>query len=308
MVPAPDINMDLIEDYYEILQVHHLAEPEVIEAAYKKLAQKYHPDINKATTSAAKMKKINEAHEVLSDSARRKEYDAKRLQGRGSSEKPRETTESIKPRPALKVLPRHIRFKNLDYDQSKTTHFDIENTGGPFTSLSVGRDRLPAWLEVTGIEKLGSQALPARVHIKVNGRHVGSQYESFIPVRIENTALNYSEEVQVRIEIAVAGPVLQIDGRFMEFNVTTDILPQPKSLRLINTGVGYIEGDLVPRQRWIKISPRHVHFDSQQEVQVQIDTANLVNNMMGYIDIKTNCASDVITIKATLVEAKKRTK
>ncbi len=178
--------MDVLEDYYEILQVHPLAEPEVIEAAYKKLAQKYHPDVNRATTAAAKMKKINEAHEILSDFPRRREYDAKRLQGRGPSEKPREKAESVKQAPALKVLPRHIRFKNLDYDQSKTTHFDIENTGGPFTGYSVGTDRLPAWLEVTGIEKLGGQALPARVHIKVNGRHVGSQYECFIPVRIEN--------------------------------------------------------------------------------------------------------------------------
>jgi hypothetical protein len=300
--------MDLFEDYYEILQVHHLAEPEVIEAAYKKLAQKYHPDVNRATTAAAKMKKINEAHEILSDSARRREYDSRRLQGRGSSDKPKEPAESVKRPPALKVLPKHIRFKNLDYDQSKTTHFDIENTGGPFTGYGVGTDRLPTWLEVTGIEKLGSQALPARVHIKVNGRHIGSQYECFIPVRIENASLNYSEEVQVRIEIAVAGPVLQIDGKFMEFNVTTDVLLLPQSLRLINTGVGYIEGDLVPRQKWIKISPRHVRFDSQQAIQVQIDTANLVNNMMGYIDVKTNCAHDVITIKATLVEAKKKTK
>ena len=254
------------------------------------------------------MKKINEAHETLSDSPRRREYDAKRLHGRGSSEKPKETAENVKQPPTLKVLPKHIRFKNLDYDQIKATHFDIENTGGPFTGYSVGTDRLPTWLEVTGIEKLGSQALPARVHIKVNGRHIGSQYEYFIPVRIENAALNYSEEVQVRIEIAVAGPVLQIDGQFMEFNVTTDVLPLPQSLRLINTGVGCIEGDLVPRQKWIKISPRHVRFDSQQVVQVQIDTANLVNNMMGYIDVKTNCAHDVITIKATLVEAKKKTK
>lgn len=35
------------EDYYRILQVHYLAEPEIIESAYKRLAKKYHPDVNK---------------------------------------------------------------------------------------------------------------------------------------------------------------------------------------------------------------------------------------------------------------------
>ena len=46
------------EDYYEILQIHHSAEPEIIKAAYGKLAQKYHPDINKDPAAGERMKKI----------------------------------------------------------------------------------------------------------------------------------------------------------------------------------------------------------------------------------------------------------
>lgn len=38
--------MQLQYDYYKILQVHNLAEPEIIESAYKRLARKYHPDVN----------------------------------------------------------------------------------------------------------------------------------------------------------------------------------------------------------------------------------------------------------------------
>lgn len=68
--------MAIIEDYYRILQVHFLAEPEVIESAYKRLAKKYHPDVNKAAGSDARMKKINEAYETLSDSGKRRAYDA----------------------------------------------------------------------------------------------------------------------------------------------------------------------------------------------------------------------------------------
>lgn len=64
------------KDYYEILQVHPRAEGEVIAAAYRKLAQMYHPDSRKDDPSAsARMVEINEAKEVLSDPQRRSRYD-----------------------------------------------------------------------------------------------------------------------------------------------------------------------------------------------------------------------------------------
>jgi diguanylate cyclase (GGDEF)-like protein len=70
--------MAILEDYYRILQVHYLAEPEVIESAYKRLAKKYHPDVNKMAGSEVRMKKINEAYETLSDGTKRRAYDAQR--------------------------------------------------------------------------------------------------------------------------------------------------------------------------------------------------------------------------------------
>jgi len=65
-------------DYYAILQVHPNAEPEVIDAAYRRLAAKYHPDVNSSPDATARMQQINEAHRVLSDPARRAAYDARR--------------------------------------------------------------------------------------------------------------------------------------------------------------------------------------------------------------------------------------
>ena len=66
--------MDEWEDYYKILQVHYLAEPEVIEGAYKKLLKKYHPDVNKEHNAEEVMKLINRAYEVLGDPVSRKQY------------------------------------------------------------------------------------------------------------------------------------------------------------------------------------------------------------------------------------------
>ena len=66
------------DDLYEILQVHHAAEPEVIEAAYRRLARKYHPDVNKSDQADGMMKALNRAYEVLSDPAKRAAYDRER--------------------------------------------------------------------------------------------------------------------------------------------------------------------------------------------------------------------------------------
>ena len=65
-------------DYYAILQVHPNAEPEVIDAAYRRLAAKYHPDVNPSADATARMQRINEAHRVLSDPSLRAAYDARR--------------------------------------------------------------------------------------------------------------------------------------------------------------------------------------------------------------------------------------
>ena len=64
------------KDYYKILGVDKKATEKEIRQAYRKLARKYHPDVNPGDTSAEeKFKEINEANEVLSDPEKRKKYD-----------------------------------------------------------------------------------------------------------------------------------------------------------------------------------------------------------------------------------------
>ena len=65
-------------DFYGILQVHPRAEKEVIDAAYRKLAAKYHPDVSQVSDAVERMKQINTAYEVLSDPVKRATYDAAR--------------------------------------------------------------------------------------------------------------------------------------------------------------------------------------------------------------------------------------
>jgi curved DNA-binding protein CbpA len=69
-------------DFYEVLQVHPRAESEVIRAAYRVLARKYHPDHG---GDAGRMIALNDAWDVLGDPERRAAYDASRLGSSGGS-------------------------------------------------------------------------------------------------------------------------------------------------------------------------------------------------------------------------------
>ncbi len=63
-------------DYYEILGVDRSATRDQLKQAYRQLALKYHPDRNRDPDATAKFREIAEAYAVLSDDAKRHEYDA----------------------------------------------------------------------------------------------------------------------------------------------------------------------------------------------------------------------------------------
>lgn len=62
-------------DHYQVLGVSRTASAAEIKRAFRNLARKYHPDVNKASDAEAKFKEINEAYEILSDEQKRRAYD-----------------------------------------------------------------------------------------------------------------------------------------------------------------------------------------------------------------------------------------
>jgi curved DNA-binding protein len=63
------------KDYYKVLGVERTASEDEVKKAFRKLARKHHPDVNKAPGAAARMQELNEAYDVLRDAQKRAAYD-----------------------------------------------------------------------------------------------------------------------------------------------------------------------------------------------------------------------------------------
>ena len=62
--------------YYKILMLAETADNEIISTVYRKLAQRYHPDIDPGPEAAKRMLELNEAYSTLKDPVKRRQYDA----------------------------------------------------------------------------------------------------------------------------------------------------------------------------------------------------------------------------------------
>ena len=108
-----NFNMNYKLDYYKILGVRIYSDKKEIKKAYKKLALKYHPDVNDNPYAERKFRKINEAYTVLSDDKLRKQYDTVRAskfmkKRKVSADVPVKTTNS----PVKKHKTRHAKKRD----------------------------------------------------------------------------------------------------------------------------------------------------------------------------------------------------
>lgn len=121
-------------DLYEMLQVSPSAEPETVHRVYRLLAQRYHPD-NTETGDDNRFRQITEAYHVLSDPARRAQYDVTHAQARrdrwrlaavGQAENNFEAEQAAR----LAVLEILYTRRRLEPDQKGLTPLDLEELIG----------------------------------------------------------------------------------------------------------------------------------------------------------------------------------
>jgi len=72
------VKADRAKDLYEVLEVSPTAGLEVIQAAYKALARRWHPDVNKSFEASDRIRELNAAYQVLRDTRQRATYDLQR--------------------------------------------------------------------------------------------------------------------------------------------------------------------------------------------------------------------------------------
>lgn len=138
-------------DFYEVLQVHPMAEAEVIQAAYRRLAMKYHPDVSPGAQSQQRMSQLNQAYEVLKDPQKRRAYDRQR--GGAMVAAPPSRTEAYQA-PHVEVLPRQVDFGAVALGQSRALKIRVVNLGPERLSGTVRC--LAPWLRATPSEFSGN--------------------------------------------------------------------------------------------------------------------------------------------------------
>ena len=124
------------EDLYEILHLHPSAHPDVIQAAYRRLALLYHPDKNPSPEATEMMAAVNRAYAVLSDPEKRTEYDRSRASQAGNvgASSPSADTTSQTSRPQSNAPQNPTGYFTLG-----STKSEVADIHGPPHDVSIDR-------------------------------------------------------------------------------------------------------------------------------------------------------------------------
>ena len=177
------------QDYYEVLGVAADADAVEIRRAYRDRAREYHPDRMQDAPEAERLageerlKTVNLAYEVLSNPERRRQYHA-------------EWRRTLSP-PVPSVEPPRIHIENAQPGEPQSAYFDVRNTGGPYSSISVSNPE--SWVRVASYESLSeTDELPLRVFIQAAGHGWDARYDDTITVSLDD------QESEVAVSLKTA--------------------------------------------------------------------------------------------------------
>jgi len=161
--------------------------------------------------------------------------------------------------PKLHITLGHVRF-TVDTGQKKTTTFQIDSIGGPYTNFGIDNSPAP-WLKVTEIKRLSDAPLPVQVTLEATGMGIlKKRMECFLPIRIENEPTKIKDEIKLKVELNLKPTSTNDSSAETSFPSKNKTLNTPKwvmalvfvlALSLIGFGIGLFVGNYI--SLWVLI-------------------------------------------------------
>lgn len=278
-------------DLYKILQVDPEAEDEIIAVAYKRLAAKYHPDVNPSPDAGHRMRDLNAAYEVLSDRQRREEYDSKRASAPARRRRAKSSPAPAQPAATLIIAPRSLSFGQIRKGACPTARLEIGVTEGR-TLIGEVRATHP-WIRLS-VSRLFSDRTAVQVSVDTSELDEGRQYAGAVVV---DSVVFGSRRVPVSVKVSGSvKPSLRVEPSLLDFGqLRFGQPPKVLELRLSNAGAGYLTGTLHPRQPWLSLS-QGAFAGNDVPLQAMACAGGLTPGLTyeGEIDISSNAGQGLV--------------
>ena len=194
------------QDYYKTLGVERTASQTEITKGFRKLARKYHPDINKTQAGEKKFKQINEAYEVLSDEGNRKKYDSLGANWKNG--------QNFQPPPG---------FEGFNFGQNGGGGFNMNDLGGGFSdffsAMFGGGDPRSQFQQGMGGNGHGmrqprkGEDVKADLSITLDDAYHNRKKEITLKTRNPDGSIE-SQKYQVKIPVGItSGKVIRLKGQ-----------------------------------------------------------------------------------------------
>jgi hypothetical protein len=281
-----------LPDYYEVLQVHPKAEPEVIEAAYRRLARLYHPDVNRRPDAGERMRQINLAYEVLSDPEKRRAYDAARA---ANGQVGRHPATPARPAPSpgvptIEVQPTMLSFGQVAPEEPvrATLRVLVRGNGSRQGRAQAG----PAWLHVEPAE-FGGPAAELRVLAHTAGLRAHTAYQGYVVVEAGSARC----VVPVSLVVGQRPPVLHVHPVLLAMGPVAAGAEATATVALENRGGGQLHGEVYAAAPWLSVQPA-IFTSNAVTLVLRASAAGLApgRSYEGRIHICTNGGDAWITV------------
>jgi hypothetical protein len=307
-----------LPDLYRILQVDPGADPDVIDAVYRRLARKYHPDVNPSADANRQMQDINMAYETLGDPDRRAEYDRRNhlwseKQRRPAAPtyresyvpiRPRRTrryTDETPPRPSLVAMPEVLDFGSLPRGSRRTVSLRVGVTQGRTIRGRVVSNQ--PWISINTPNALSNLG-EATVEVTVDTSGLRDGVTHFGSVSIESLAYG---GLAVPVTLFVPEepkPRLRVEPEVLRF----DALPnndhvQVHRIRIWDESECPMSGSVHVKPGWLKANV--VDFENEKEVTVDL-TADVRGLRPGHcysgrIEVHSSTGRATVVVKVTVM-------